>query len=49
MTARLVGDRPHAHQPGYSLASGYELSALGHEILAVMTQGSIMTVRLAGT
>ena len=48
MTARLVGDRPYAHQPGCSVASGHEWSALGHEILAAMTQGSIVTVRLAG-
>ena len=48
MTARLVGDRPHAPQPGYGLASRYELSGLGHEILAAMTRGSIVTVRLAG-
>ena len=33
VAVRLVGDRPHAHQPGYTPATGYELSAPEHEIL----------------
>lgn len=38
---------PTHTNPGYTLASGYELAALEQEILTAMTQGSIVTVSLA--
>lgn len=38
---------PTRANPGYTLASGYELPALEQEILTAMTQGGIVTVRLA--
>ena len=38
---------PTHTNPGYTLASGYELPALEQEILTAMTARSIVTVRLA--